>query len=31
MPIGDELKEATELIRDLNKKKITKVTEMIFE
>jgi len=30
MPIGDELKEATELIRDLNKNKITKVTEMIF-
>ena len=31
MPFGDELKQATELIRNLNNKGITSVTEMIFE
>jgi hypothetical protein len=31
MPFGDELKQAAELIRNLNNKGITSVTEMIFE
>jgi hypothetical protein len=31
MPFGDELKEATEFIRNLNNKRITSVTEIVFE
>jgi hypothetical protein len=31
MPFGDELKQAAELIRNLNNKRITSVTEIIFE
>ena len=31
MPFGAELKQAAELIRNLNNKGITSVTEMIFE